>query len=99
MKRITYPAACVLRALANGDTYGFSVMDSTGLPSGTVYQILRRFEGDGLVSSRWEEGDEPELRRPRRRYYELTGEGRRALSRATDRFSQHRALFGRPTST
>ena len=83
MKRITYPAACVLQALANGDRYGFSIMDATGLPSGTVYQVLRRFEGGGLVTSHWEEGQEPELGRPRRRYYELTGKGEQAPAGTT----------------
>ncbi|HEX9885523.1 MAG TPA: PadR family transcriptional regulator [Longimicrobiales bacterium] len=98
MRRITYPAACVLQALAIGERYGFSIMDATGLSSGTVYQILRRFEGEGLVASCWEEGEEPKLGRPRRRYYELTGEGERALERAAERFSRHEALF-RPASS
>ena len=94
MKRITYPAACVLQALHNGDKYGFSIMESTGLPSGTVYQILRRLERADLVNSTWEEQAEVQGEgRPRRRYYELTGEGRLALTRAAERYNRHLAVF------
>lgn len=95
MKRITFPAACVLQSLDHGDIYGFSIMDATGLPSGTVYQILRRFEREGLVRSSWETpkaaADEP---RPRRRYYKLTRDGRRALARAVERYREQPMLFG-----
>ncbi len=96
MERMTYPAACVLQALDNGDVYGFSIMDATGLPSGTVYQILRRFERTGLVRSSWEAARELEgERRPRRRYYQLTREGRRALARAVERYRERESLFNR----
>ena len=47
MQRITYPAACVLQALDNGEVYGFGIMEATNLSSGTVYQTLRRFERAG----------------------------------------------------
>ena len=47
--RISYPGACVLQALFKGSRYGFDIMDFTGLPSGTVYPLLRRFEDHGLV--------------------------------------------------
>ena len=45
--RITYPIACVLQALASGFHYGFDIMEFTGLPSGTVYPILRRLDEAG----------------------------------------------------
>lgn len=94
MKRITYPAACVLQALHNGDSYGFSIMESTGLPSGTVYQILRRFERADLVNSTWEDQSEAQGEgRPRRRYYRLTGKGQLALIRAAERYNRHVAVF------
>ena len=54
MQRITFPAACVLHALSKGEAYGLDIMERTGLPSGTVYPMLRRFEHAGLVSSGWE---------------------------------------------
>ncbi len=44
--RITYPGACVLQAVSRECRYGFDVMDFAGLPSGTVYPILRRYEAE-----------------------------------------------------
>lgn len=64
------------------ETYGFALAEATGLPSGTIYPILRRLEDDGFIKSRWAEVDTGTQRR-RRRYYELTGEGRRAAQTAT----------------
>lgn len=46
------------------------------LPEGTVYPALRRLERDGLISGRWDETDGA----PRRRYYDLTVRGSRALA-------------------
>lgn len=87
------PTVAVLRALAEGATYGFDVMDATGLPSGTVYPILSRIESKGLVETRWEAPKEHRRAgRPARKYYRLTVEGREALTSALERF---RAL-GRP---
>jgi DNA-binding PadR family transcriptional regulator len=91
---LTYNGALVLQALARGYRYGFEIMDFTGLPSGTAYPILRRFELEKRVRSRWE-GERSAHRdgRPRRRYYELTEEGRKMLSLALDKFSDHRRVF------
>jgi DNA-binding PadR family transcriptional regulator len=93
--KLTYNGALVLQALARGYRYGFEIMDFTGLPSGTAYPILRRFELERRVRSRWE-GERPAQRdgRPRRRYYELTEEGRKLLAAALERFSEHRRVFG-----
>ena len=94
MKRITYPAACVLQALARGKSYGFDIMEMTGLPSGTVYPMLRRFDRDGLVESSWETPQEAHGdRRPRRRHYRLTVDGLEASLRAADRYQRHLEIF------
>jgi PadR family transcriptional regulator PadR len=92
--RITYHGTLVLQALAKGYRYGFDIMDFTGLPSGTAYPILRRFESHKLVRSRWE-GDRAARTkgRPRRRYYELTAAGRAALVRAMERLEAQRRVF------
>lgn len=77
----------VLRALLEGSRYGFDVMDATGLPSGTVYPILGRLERDGHVRSRWEDPEVArEEKRPPRKYYRVTEDGRRLLSEALARF-------------
>ncbi|MGH9319013.1 MAG: PadR family transcriptional regulator [Vicinamibacteria bacterium] len=73
----------VLEAVARGVGYGFDIMDSTSLPSGTVYPALSRLERDGLVRSRWENVRiAHQEKRPPRRYYELTSEGRERLAEA-----------------
>ncbi|HZS93665.1 MAG TPA: helix-turn-helix transcriptional regulator [Chloroflexota bacterium] len=74
----------VLSAFAEGEKYGYQVVKDLerrsegffSLKEGTLYPILHRLEGQGLLSARWEtmpNGSE-------RRYYSLTGKGRRALS-------------------
>ncbi len=86
----------VLRAITEGSSYGFDVMDSTSLPSGTVYPILSRMEKRGLVVSRWQNPEsEREAGRPPRRYYTLTHEGRAALAHAMERFR----TLGQPLAT
>jgi PadR family transcriptional regulator PadR len=88
--RLTYPTTLVLQALLHGHHHGFDIMDATGLPSGTVYPILRRLDAEGLVRSRWEkEGLARREQRPPRRYYELTSTGK-AL--AGDAVSRYRSL-------
>jgi PadR family transcriptional regulator len=85
--RLTYPTALVLQALLHGHHHGFDVMDATGLPSGTVYPILRRLDAEGLVKSRWEkEGLARREQRPPRRYYELTATGRVTAREAAGRY-------------
>ena len=36
--RLTYVTALILQAIDAGFVYGFSIMDMTGLPSGTIYR-------------------------------------------------------------
>lgn len=95
MQRITYPAACVLQALADGRAFGLDIVEHTRLASGTVYPMLRRFEEAGLVESRWEQPEEAfGNRRPQRRYYRLTPAGLRARAEAVERYRQHLRVFG-----
>jgi PadR family transcriptional regulator PadR len=49
---------------------------------GTLYKALSRLEEFGLLTSRWEDAAAVEGR-PRRRLYELTGEGARVAGSAT----------------
>jgi PadR family transcriptional regulator PadR len=78
------PSTLVLDAFLNassGETYGFKLSEETGLPSGTVYPILRRLEADGLIEGRWTTIQTAHQAR-RRRYYRLTGAGKRAAAEA-----------------
>lgn len=84
--KLTHTAALVLKVISGGCRYGFDIMDKTGLPSGTVYPILRRLEQGELIQSKWEPGDAQELQRPQRRYYRLTRAGEKMLVKATQRY-------------
>ncbi|MGH9324875.1 MAG: PadR family transcriptional regulator [Vicinamibacteria bacterium] len=84
---LTYPTALVLEALARGYHHGFQIMDVTGLPSGTVYPLLRRLDRAGLLSSRWEKPSVARReQRPPRRYYQLTSAGEALRLAALERF-------------
>jgi PadR family transcriptional regulator PadR len=84
---LTYPTALVLQALARGFHHGFDIMDATGLPSGTVYPILRRLDREGLLTSAWEKQSTAQSeQRPPRRYYDITPDGTAMLADAVARF-------------
>lgn len=100
---LSYTAALVLQSLAKGHQYGFEIMRVTDLASGTVYPLLRRLERSGLVTSQWEDLDPVEQGRPKRRTYEITDSGSRALEAAVKRLATQRRLFesaapGKPAS-
>lgn len=93
VQRIRYNGVLVLSALAQGHRYGFRIIEETGLPSGTVYPLLRRFEAAGLVTSDWEKDVSPELEgRPRRRYYRLEPPGETALVEARERLRGQQSI-------
>lgn len=48
--------------------WGYEIMQATGLKSGTVYPLLQKLCDEEMLSSSWV---------GRRRYYHLTGKGRR----------------------
>ncbi len=60
------------------DWFALQIVRDTKLGSGTVVQILFRLERWGWVVSRWEDvGYAHDHRRPRRKFYRLTGTGAR----------------------
>jgi DNA-binding PadR family transcriptional regulator len=79
--------------VADGVSYGFDIMEATGLPSGTVYPALRRLESTGLIASFWEKESKAFAeRRPARKYYRATSSGRSSLKAAADRYPLLRRL-------
>lgn len=85
--KLSHTAALVLSAIYAGDGYGFSVMQMTGLPSGTVYPALRRLERDGLIRSQWERPSAADAgQRPPRKYYRVTRVGREAVDASQKRY-------------
>lgn len=84
---LTFSAAHVLQAVANGYLYGFDIIDITGLPSGTVYPALRRLEENDYLDSKWEKAAIALAEaRPTRKYYEVTRSGHEALTEAIKRY-------------
>ena len=73
----------LLAALEDGPRHGYAVIEAlrqaTGgrldLPTGTIYPALRRLETAGLIAGSW-----AVVRGRRRRSYQLTAAGQRALS-------------------
>jgi DNA-binding PadR family transcriptional regulator len=93
-KPLSLSAVAVLDAVASRIRHGFDIMDTTDLPSGTVYPILGRLERDGYVRSRWEAQTTAfREKRPPRRYYEVTAAGAKALVHSIEHY---RTLGGRP---
>lgn len=81
--------ALAMRPAGQASFHGFglaqTMREQSGAHSltahGTLYKALSRLEEFGLLASRWE--DEPAAEgRPRRRLYELTGQGARVAEQA-----------------
>lgn len=80
---LSAPMFQVLIALADGEKHGYAIIKEVSrrtqgevkLGAGTLYAIIRKFEGDGMVEESDERPD-PALDDERRRYYRLTAFGR-----------------------
>lgn len=85
----------ILLALSSGERHGYGIMkqveaDSQGKVSmgpGTLYGSLKRMLDSGLVQESDKRVD-PEMDDERRIYYQLTGEGAKALEAELERY-QH----------
>src|SRR2546430_9645497 len=85
--KLSHTAAMILHAIHAGDGYGFSIMEMTGLPSGTVYPAMRRLERDDLIRSQWEKQSIADAdQRPPRKYYRLTADGKAPLEASRKRY-------------
>lgn len=82
---------CVLAVLGRGESYGFELArtlnDKHGMSmsEGTLYPLLARLRGQGLVETTWR----PSATGPPRRYYRATAAGTDALGQ----FVQNWAAF------
>jgi PadR family transcriptional regulator, regulatory protein PadR len=85
--KLSHTAAIILQTVDSRYVYGFSVMEMTGLPSGTVYPAMRRLERDELIRSHWEQQSIADAeQRPPRKYYKLTGSGKLTLEASRKRY-------------
>jgi DNA-binding PadR family transcriptional regulator len=78
----------VLGSLAAGPKHGYQIAldveERSGgwfvLQHGTLYPILHRLEGEGLIAGEWSGGDGER----RRKVYGLTGQGRSELAKGSE---------------
>src|SRR5580692_6085570 len=85
--KLSHTTAMILQAIDAGFVYGFSIMEMTGLPSGTVYPAMRRLEEDELIRSRWErQAIADREQRPPSKYYQLTAGGKTTLESSRKRY-------------
>lgn len=86
-QKLSHTSAMILQAIGAGHIYGYTVMEVTGLPSGTVYPALRRMERDKLIRSQWERQSIADAeQRPPRKYYRLTRAGEVTLDASRNRY-------------
>ncbi len=99
----------VLLALADAERHGYGIMREVAgrtnsqviMGPGTLYGTIKRMLGAGLIEECGERSD-PELNDERRRYYRLTGEGRRVAKLEAERidrlaaWARTKRLLGRP---
>jgi len=91
---LTPAALHILLSLADGERHGYGIMrevqERSGgrvrLGPGTLYGSVKRMLGDGLIEES-EERPDPDLDDQRRRYYQLTGFGRRVAGAEAGRLS------------
>ena len=90
--------ALTLMADANARHWGYELSKESGVRSGAMYPILRRLLDEGWLIDGWEDQQTAgKAKRPPRRYYELTDEGRTALG-AVIAEARRDARFASPIS-
>ena len=85
----------ILLALADGERHGYGIMSdveemtggATTFGPGTLYTSIKRLLTAGLIEESANRPD-PKLDDERRRYYRLTGLGRKVLIAETERLSR-----------
>ncbi len=68
--------AIALMSDASGKHWGYQLSKTSGIRSGVMYPLLTRMLDEGWLEDGWETGDASKKKRPPRRYYTLTNEGR-----------------------
>ena len=84
----------ILLALADGERHGYGIMSdveeisggATRFGPGTLYTSIKRLLTSGLIEES-EKRPDPKLDDERRRYYRLSGLGRKVLSAESERLS------------
>lgn len=92
---LTHAVFNILLALADGEKHGYAIMleveqntqGDVKMGPGTLYGSIKRMLAAGLIEESDERPD-PNLDDERRRYYRLSGLGRRVLTAEADRLSR-----------
>jgi PadR family transcriptional regulator PadR len=96
--RRTYAVVAVAVALMSDPDirhWGYELSRGSGIRSGVMYPVLQRMLDEGWLADGWEDqGQAGRGKRPPRRYYEVTSEGRAALG-AVVAGARHDARFAR----
>ena len=82
----------VLRLLASGDMYGYELVEALArqtdgvlaMGQSTLYPLLYNLEAKGLIEPTWHEADNGR----ERKYYHLTGKGRKKLKADTEQWER-----------
>lgn len=97
--KVTYSLALVAMTVLevdredDGRLWGYALSKRSGVRSGVLYPQLDRMLGAGWLEDHWEERTEGQ-KRPSRRYYTLTDEGRRELGAVASRVETERQFKG-----
>jgi len=87
----------ILLCLEKKESYGYELMRTIketaelDLSEGTIYPLLNRLKGEGLISSRWQE---MESGIPRK-YYQISEKGRQTLKRMTEGWARFHSSLRR----
>lgn len=68
--------ALALMSDPTGQHWGYQLSKESGVRSGVMYPLLSRMLAEGWLEDGWEEAGGANRKRPPRRYYTLTDEGR-----------------------
>lgn len=93
--RRTHALISVLAALMSDPSdrhWGYELSKEAGVRSGVLYPVLHRLLDEGWLTDGWEEITEAGRKRPPRRYYEITDEGRQQMG-ATLAEARHDSRF------
>ena len=100
--RLTHAFVQVTLALSEdpfGRHWGYDLTRRARVRSGVLYPILERMLAEEWLTDGWEDPKEA-IRRPQRRYYELTDKGRNAIGAVLSQASadvRFAPLFGMAT--
>jgi len=84
--------ALALMENPTGRHWGYELSKEAGVRSGVLYPLLHRMLDKSWLEDGWEDPTQLKGKRPPRRYYELTDEGRLALG-AILQEARHDARF------